>query len=36
MTEARPADHILIELTVLAVAANPELPFIDEEKEEGQ
>lgn len=32
----RPADHILIELTVMAVAANPELPFIDEEKEEGQ
>jgi hypothetical protein len=33
---ARPADHIAVELTVLAVAANPEVPFIDEEKEEGQ
>jgi len=32
----RPADHIAIELTVLAVAANPEVPFVDEEKEEGQ
>jgi len=32
----RPADHILIELTVMAVAANPELRFVDEEKEEGQ
>jgi hypothetical protein len=32
----RPADHIVVELTVLAVAANPEVPFFDEEKEEGQ
>jgi len=32
----RPADHIVVELTVLAVAANPDVPFIDEEKEEGQ
>lgn len=31
----RPADHIVIELTVLALAANPEVPFIDEEKEGG-
>lgn len=30
----RPADHILVELTALALAANPEVPFIDEEKEE--
>lgn len=30
----RPADHVAVDLTVLAVAANPEVPFIDEEKEE--
>ncbi|MHC4817907.1 MAG: hypothetical protein ACYTF8_07620 [Planctomycetota bacterium] len=33
---ARPADHIVVELTVMAVAANPEVPFVDEEKEESQ
>lgn len=33
---ARPADHIAVELTAMAVAANPDVPFIDEEKEEGQ
>jgi len=32
----RPADHILIELTAMAVAANPEVAFADVEKEEGQ
>ncbi|MHC4135348.1 MAG: hypothetical protein ACYTDU_02965 [Planctomycetota bacterium] len=32
----RPADHIAVELTVMAVAANPDVPFVDEEKEEGQ
>lgn len=33
---ARPADHIAVELTVMAVAANADVPFIDEEKEESQ
>ncbi|MHC4547194.1 MAG: hypothetical protein ACYTEZ_00320 [Planctomycetota bacterium] len=33
--ETRPPDTLRVELTTLAVAANPEVPFVLEEKEEG-